>query len=113
MRPRGGYSVQVTRIMELAAQGTGTQQIAAIRGIDRVWIWRLARRHDIKLADRPARIRGKLEWQRAFEQYGPSVTAVARGLNLNRTYVTRMLEEYGIRPTPDKWAAAQEEERVA
>lgn len=112
MRPRGGYSVQVARLMELAAQGVRTQQIAAKLGITREWVWRLARRHDIQLPDRPARVRGKLEWQRLYDQHGPGVCAMARAIGMNRTYVARMLHEYGIR-TQDKWAEAQEEEWVA
>lgn len=118
-RHRDGYSAQVLRLRDLADAGVHTQQIATILGIRRETVWRLARRHDIKLADRAPRsrhgapvIRGYLEWSRLYRQYGPSVCNVARAVGLNRTYVVRMLEKYGVRPPPED-IEDEEEEMVA
>jgi hypothetical protein len=91
--------VTAEQIALLAAQGLRTQEIALRLRCNRVTVWRIAKAARIVLV-RPARVRGLEQWLAAFEQHGPTVRGVARGVGMDPTYVHRQLQALGILPTP-------------
>lgn len=94
--PRAATPEQVA---DLAAQGMRTQEIALRLGCCRLTVWRIAKAARIQI-NRPCRIRGKDQWQAAYEQHGPTVRGIARAVGMDPTYVYRQLQALGIVPTP-------------
>lgn len=86
------------QVAELAGQGMRTQEIALRLGCCRLTVWRIAKAARISI-NRPARIRGREQWQAAYEEHGPDLRAMARALGIGVSYIHRQLEAYGIRET--------------
>lgn len=57
----------------------------------------------------PPRVSSEVEWRALYDQYGPSVRAVARALSMDHQYVRRTLRKHGIISDHDEWVAKQEE----
>ena len=89
-----------------ATIGRGMTSAAAgrILGVTERTIRRAAHRYGVPLRPRNARIKGKQEWQRVYEQHGPVLRAIARELRMSRKHITRELERYGIIPDADPYA---------
>lgn len=92
-----------------ATVGRGMTTAAAARKLKvSVWtIWRACRDHGVKPPPRFARVKGKAEWQQLYTEHGGNISAIARAMCLNRTYITQELERHGIRNRRDVWAEEQ------
>lgn len=100
-------SVTKQQIEATVGRGMSTAAAALRLGVS-VWtVWRACRDHGIKPPPRHARVKGRAEWQRLHDENGGNLHAIARATGLNRTYITRELERYGIRAVRDAWAEEQ------
>lgn len=61
-------------------------------------IRRAARDYGVILRSREVRFRGAEQFQAAVEQHGPGLCKIARALDIDRKWLSRQLERYGIDP---------------
>lgn len=57
-----------------------------------------ARVYGVAVPMRPAKARGREQWRKAAEDFGPGVRAIARGLGIDHKWVAEQLARYGIEP---------------
>jgi len=90
--------LRITREKVQATIGSGMHTVAAARALqcNRRARHRAAVKFGIPLNSRQCRIGGKLEWQRLYLKYGPSLRGVAKAAQMNKTYVTQQLTRHGI-----------------
>lgn len=59
---------------------------------------RAAHAYGIELPLRPAILRGAEQFQAAVDQHGPGLCKIARALDIDRKWLSRQLDRYGIDP---------------
>lgn len=105
-------------------QGQTVREAAKVLRCATKTIIRSARVFGIELPERPrrvpkqdrqhggnwgARVDGEAAWREAFEKHGPAVFAVAKALEMDRSYVRRQLLRYNIIGDHDAWLEAQDD----
>ncbi len=65
-------------------------------------VYRAAYAYSIEIPERDGRLRTREEWLAAYEQHGPSLRGMSRGLDMSRSYIARRLEELGIKGWADR-----------